>query len=88
MLPNMISGSVDDYIAMDVLFSTPNTPVVSNLEEEIVLEDNSSLFLQEVFHDVFLPRIEEKNQEITPFLQDGGILCSPLFNECLDEEQQ
>jgi hypothetical protein len=88
MLPNMIVGSVDDYIAMDVLFSAPDTPVVSDLEEEIVVEEDSSLFLQEVFHNVFLPRIEEKNQEITPFLQDGGILRSPLFNECSDEEQQ
>jgi hypothetical protein len=75
MLPNMIVGGVDDYITMDVLFYAPNTPIVLDLEEEIVVEEDSSLFLQEVFHNVFLPRIKEKNQEITPFLQDGGVLC-------------
>ena len=88
MFPNMIFDSVDDYIAMDVLFFSHDTPVVSYLEEEIVVEEDSYFFLQDVFHNVFLPRIKEKNQEITPFLQDGGILCSPLFNECSYEEKQ
>jgi hypothetical protein len=45
MLPNMIAGSVDDYIAMDVLFSTPDTPIVLDLEEDIVVDEDSSLFL-------------------------------------------
>ena len=41
----MIVGSVDDYIAMDALFSTHDTLVVSDLEEEIMVEEDSSLFL-------------------------------------------
>ena len=88
MFPNMIAGNVYDYITMGVLFSAPDTPAVSDLEEDIVVEEDSPLFLHEVFHNAFLPRIEEKNQEITPFLKNGGVLRSPLFNECSDEEQQ
>jgi hypothetical protein len=60
-LPGMIDNSVDNYIAMDVSYSSPYTPVVSDLEEEMVVEEDSSLFLQEVSHDIFSPRIEEKN---------------------------
>jgi hypothetical protein len=60
-LPGMIDNSVDDYIAMDVSYSAPYTPVVSDLKEEMVVEEDSSLFLQEVSHDIFSPRIEEKN---------------------------
>jgi hypothetical protein len=60
-LPGMIDNSVDDYIAMDVSYSAPYTPAVSNLEEEMIVEEDSSLFLQEVSHDIFSPRIEEKN---------------------------
>jgi hypothetical protein len=32
-----------------------------DLEEEVVAEEDSSLFLQEVSHDIFSPKIEEKN---------------------------
>ena len=32
-----------------------------DLEEDMVVEEDSSLFLQEDSHDIFSPRIEEKN---------------------------
>ena len=49
-----------NFIAIDVSYSAPDAPVVSILKEEIVVEEDSSLFLQEVSHDIFLPRIKEK----------------------------
>ena len=52
------------------------------------MEEDSSLFLQEVSHDVFSPRIEEKNQEVAHFsLQDKRVLRSPIFDEYSDEEE-
>jgi hypothetical protein len=57
------------------------------LKEQIVEEKDSSLFLQDISHDVFAPEIEEKDQNITHFLQDRGVLCSPIFGEYSDEEQ-
>jgi hypothetical protein len=57
----MIDNSIDNYIATDVSHSTPYTPVASYLEEDMVVEEDSSLFLQEVSHDIFSPRIEENN---------------------------
>jgi hypothetical protein len=84
----MIDYSVDDCIAIDSLYSAPGAPVVSNLKEEIVVEEDSSLFLQEVSHDVISPMIEEKNQEIGHFsLQDKRVFLSPIFDEYLDEEE-
>jgi hypothetical protein len=88
-LPDMSVDSVDDCIAIDVSYSSPDAPVVSVVKEEIVVEEDSSLFLQEVSHDVFSPRIEEKNQEVAHFsLQDKRVLRSPIFDEYSDEEEQ
>jgi hypothetical protein len=85
----MIDDSDDDCIAIDALYSAPGAPAVSDLKEEIVVEEDSSLFLQEVSHDVFSPVIEEKNQEIAHFsLKDKRVLCSPIFDEYSDEEEQ
>jgi hypothetical protein len=55
----MSVDSVDDFIAIDVSYSSPDAPFVSVVKEEIVMEEDSSLFLQEVSHDVFSPRIEQ-----------------------------
>jgi hypothetical protein len=81
--------SVDDCIAIDVSYFAHVAPVVSVVKEDIVVEEDSSLFLQEVSHDVFSPRIEEKNQEVAHFsLQDKRVMYSPIFDEYLDEEEQ
>jgi hypothetical protein len=87
-LQDMIDDSIDDCIAIDALYFSPNAPVVSYLKEEIIVEEDFSLFLQEVSHDVFSPVIEEKNQEIAHFsLQGKGVLGSPIFDEYSDEEE-
>jgi hypothetical protein len=88
-LQDMIDDSTDDCIAIDALYFSPDAPVVSDLKEEIVVEEDFSLFLQEVSHDVFSPVIEEKNQEIAHFsLQDKRVLGSPIFDEYSDEEEK
>jgi hypothetical protein len=52
------------------------------------VEEDCSLFLHEISHDVFTFGIEKKDREIVPFLQDGGVLCSPNFDDYSDEEKQ
>jgi hypothetical protein len=56
-----------------VLASTPDEPVVSDLNEESIVEDDCSLFLHEISHDVFTFWIEEKDQETIPISKDGGM---------------
>jgi hypothetical protein len=88
-LLDMIDDSVDDCIAIDALYSSPGTPVVSYLKEEMVVEEDSSLFLQEVPHDVFSPGIEEKNLEVSHFpVQNKRVVRSPIFDEYSDEEEK
>jgi len=41
----MIDDSDDDGITMDALFSSPSTPVVSDLKEEMVEEKNQDISL-------------------------------------------
>jgi hypothetical protein len=80
-LPYMIDDRVDDFIAIDALYSAPGTHVVSDLKEETVVEEDSSLFLQEVPHDVFSPRIEEKNLDVSHFpVQNKRVVFSPIFD--------
>jgi hypothetical protein len=86
-LPDMIHDCAYDCM-VDALYSSPSTHIVSYLKEEIVLEEDPSLFLQEISHEMFSPRIEMKNQEIAPVLQDGGFLRSLGFDEYSDEEKQ
>ena len=87
-LPDMIDDRTDDFIAIDALYSTPGTLVVSDLKKEMVVEDDSSLSLQEVPHYVFSPGIEEKNLEISHFLvQNKRVMCSPIFDEYSNEEE-
>jgi hypothetical protein len=80
--------SVEYFIVVEVLHFSPNEPAVPDLNEKIVEEEDSSRFLQEISQDVFAHGIEEKDQKIAHFLQEGGVLCSPSFGEYSDEEQQ
>jgi hypothetical protein len=88
-LPDMIDDSVDDCKSIDALYSAPSTLSISYLKEEMVVEDDSSLFLQEVPHDVFSPGIEEKNLEVSHFLvKNKRVVHSPIFEEYSDEEEK
>jgi hypothetical protein len=89
---DVLNISIDDeneyFIAIDALVSTPDEPVVSYLKEEAILEEDCSRFIPDISHDVFTFGIEKKDQEIVLLLQDGGVLCSPSFDDYSDEEKQ
>jgi hypothetical protein len=59
---SIVDGSLGYRVEVDV----PRSPTYDDedllvFKEEMVVEEDSSLFLQEVSHDIFLPRIKEKN---------------------------
>lgn len=84
-------SSEDDneyFIAVEALVFASNETVISYLKEESIVEEDCSLFLHEIYHDVFTFGIENQDQEIVPFLQDGGVLCSLGFDDYSSEEQQ
>jgi hypothetical protein len=62
--------------------------LVSDLKKKPVVEEDCSLFLHEISHDVFTFGIEKEDLEIVPFLQDEEVWCSPSFNDYSVEEQQ
>jgi hypothetical protein len=72
---------------VEALVSASNNPIVSVLNEEVIVEKDCPLFLHEISHDVFTFGIEKKNQKIIPFLQYGGVLSSLSFNDYSVEEQ-
>jgi hypothetical protein len=76
---------IEDFIAS--LASSPNEPIVSFLKEESIMEEDCSLFLHDISHDVFTFGIELKDQEIVPFLQYWGVFCSPIFDDHSSKEQ-
>jgi hypothetical protein len=80
--------SIEDYKAVEVSFFAPDESDVPVFKEETIVEEDSSLFLKDISHDVFASEIEMKNQEIAPVLQDGGVVCSSNFVVYSDEEQQ
>ena len=64
-------------------------PIILDLKDEIVVDEDFSSVLRKVSNDVFSPKIEEKDQEVTCFfLQDKTILVSLIYDEFLDEEEQ
>jgi hypothetical protein len=67
-----LSSSFEEIIEdfLDVLASTPADPVVSELNEEAIVEEDFSFFLHEISHDVFTFGVEEKDRETVPFLQE------------------
>jgi hypothetical protein len=85
----MIHNYTDDCIDVDALYHVSNVSDTSDLKEELVDEEDFSPSLQEVFHDVFSPKSEEKDQQIAHFsMQDQGILDPPIFDKYSDEEEQ
>jgi hypothetical protein len=88
VLGGSFEEDIEDFIAVETLVSAPDEPVVSDLKEEAMVEMDCSLFLHEISHDVFTFGVEMEDREIVPFLQDGGVLFSPSFDDYLEEEQQ
>ena len=78
---DMVDDSTDDCIAVDALYVVSDAPNILDLKDEIVVEEYFSSILQKVPHDVFSPKIEEKDQDVTCFfLQDKRILVSPIYD--------
>jgi hypothetical protein len=63
MLPttnNSLGYGVEAYVLGSPAYDEEDLPV---FKEDMVVEEDSSLFFQEVSHDIFLPRIKEKNHK-------------------------
>jgi hypothetical protein len=86
-LSNSFEEIVEDLL--DELASTPDELVVSDQSnKEVVVEEDCSLFLHEISHDVFTFGVETEERGIVPFLQVGEALSPPDFDDYLEEEQQ
>jgi hypothetical protein len=86
-LSNSFEEIVEDLL--DELASTPDELAASDQNhEEIVVEEDCSLFLHEISHDVFTFGVEAEERGIAPFLQVGEALFPPDFDDYLEEEQQ
>ena len=86
---NIVDDSTDYCIVLDALYLVYDTPNILDLKDEIVVEIYFFSVLQKVPHDVFSPKIKEKDQDVTCFfLQDKRILVSPIYDKFLDEEEQ
>jgi hypothetical protein len=86
-LSNSFEEIVED--SLDELASAPDELVVSDqIHEEVVVEEDFSLFLHKISHDVFTFGVETEERGIVPFLQVGEALFPPDFDDYLEEEQQ
>jgi hypothetical protein len=86
-LSNSFEEIVEDLL--DELASTPDELAVSDQSnKEVVVEEDCSLFLHEISHDVFTFGVETEERRIVPFLQVGEALSPPDFDDYLEEEQQ
>jgi hypothetical protein len=88
---DVLDGSLEENIEDPVSASTsvPDELAVSEQNDEVVVgEEDCSLFLHEISHDVFTFGIGKEDLEIVPFLQDEEVWCSPSFNDYSVEEKQ
>jgi hypothetical protein len=74
-LSNSFEDIIEDFL--DALASAPDEPVVPDLSEEAIVEEDCSFFLHQISHDVFTFGMEEKDRETVPFLQDGRVQEEP-----------
>jgi hypothetical protein len=87
VLDGSLKEMIEDFVS--ALASAPDELAVSDQSDEVVVgEEDCSLFLHEISHDVFTFGIEKEDLEIVPFLQDEEVWCSPSFNDYSVEEQQ
>jgi hypothetical protein len=85
-LSNSFEEIVEDLLGE--LASTPDELAVSDQSnEEVVVEEDCSLFLHEISHDVFTFGVETEKRGIVPFRQVGEALFPPDFDDYLEEEQ-
>jgi hypothetical protein len=78
---------IEDFVS--ALTSTPDELVVSDQNDEVVVvEDDCSLFLHEISHDVFTFEVETEERGIVPLLQVGEDLFPPDFDDYLEEEKE
>ena len=85
VLDGTLKEMIGDFVS--ALASSPDELAVSDQSDEVIVgEEDCSLFLHEISHDVFTFGIEKKDREIIPFLQNGGVLCSPTFDNYSNEE--
>ena len=57
------------------LYHVPYASDISDSKEEPIVEEDLSLFLQEVYHDIFSPEIEKRDRGIVHFsIQYQGAL--------------
>jgi len=75
-------GSIEDSMVLETLVSTPNKPVVSVLKQQAIVEEDSSLFLHEISHDVFTFGTEKKDSDIVPIWP-----VVPSFDDYLEKYQ-
>jgi hypothetical protein len=88
---DVLDGTLEENIEDPISASTsvPDELVVSEQNDEVVVgEEDCSLFLHKISHDVFTFGIRKEDLEIVPFLQDEEVWCSPSFNDYSVEEQQ
>jgi len=84
-LSNSFEEIVEDLL--DELASTPDELAVSDQSnKEVVVEEDCSLFLHEISHDVFTFGVEMEERGIVPFLQVEEALSPPNFDDYLEEE--
>jgi hypothetical protein len=88
---DVLDGSFEEIIEdfVNALTSAPDELAVSDqYDEEVVVEEDCSLFLHEISHDVFTFGVEMEERGIVPFLQIREALFPPDFDDYLEEEQQ
>jgi hypothetical protein len=82
----MIDGCTNHCMDSDPLNPEAYASDLTNLQEETIVENDLSPFLQEVSYSLLVPEIEEEDQEIDHLvMQEKGILDSPIFDEYSDE---
>jgi hypothetical protein len=83
VLPDMIDDSIDDGVTMDALFSTPSTPVVSDLKEEMVEEKNQ---------DISLFSLQDKRVMRSPtpeeYSEEESIGCQSSYEREISYQEQ
>jgi hypothetical protein len=87
VLDGSLKEMIEDFVS--ALASAPDELVVSDQNDEVVVvEEDCSLFLHKISHDVFTFEVETEEQGIIPLLQVGEVLFPPDFDDYLEEEQQ
>jgi hypothetical protein len=86
-LSSSFEEMIEDFVS--ALTSAPDELAVSDQNDEVVVvEEDCSLFLHEISHDVFTFEVETEERGIVPLLQVGEALFPPDFDDYLEEEKE